>query len=224
VCTYTCIDFARNNLTTDIVEGKRVVEIGSRDVNGSVRPVVEDLQPAEYTGVDIEPGPRVDIVCDATGVLELFGPESFDIVISTELHEHVRDWRTVINNMKSLLRPGGTLLITTRSKGFWLHGWPWDFWRYEPEDMKLIFADMDIKVVEPDPFQPGVFLLATKVPGPPAALASIALFSIVTGKRQLDVTDREVALSKVRHRASRAYWGTRAAAATVRRAIHHRST
>jgi len=223
MCTHTCVEFARRTLTSSIVEGRRVLEIGSRDVNGSVRPWVEGLHPADYTGVDIEPGPRVDVVCDATEVVDRFGAESFDIVISTELLEHVRDWRRVVENMKTVLRPGGTLLITTRSRGFWLHGWPWDYWRYEPEDMRLIFADMEISALEPDPFQPGVFLRATKLPGPPVALTPIALFSIITGRRELDITDRQVALSKLRHRADLTYRRARAAAGGAARGVLQRT-
>ena len=187
--------------------------------------MIERLQPAAYTGVDIESGPSVDVVCDATELIDRFGPESFDIVISTELLEHVRTGATVIENMKTVLRPGGTMLITTRSRGFWLHGWPWDFWRYEPEDMRLIFADMEISALEPDLSQPGVFLMATNWPGSRFVdLTSIALFSIVTGRRQLDVTDRQVAVSKLRHRASLAYWRVRAVAGPRVRSLLQRTT
>jgi len=46
-------------------------------------------------------------------LVEHFGTESFDVIIATELLEHVKDWRLVINNMKQVLKPGGYIYITT---------------------------------------------------------------------------------------------------------------
>lgn len=126
MCNSTGIDFAAAQLSEDMIKGKTVLEVGSRDVNGSLRELVERYGPASYTGIDIEDGPGVDVVLDANDVLERFGPESFDAVISTELLEHARDWRAAVQNMKGVLKPGGTLLVTTRSKGFHVHGYPWD--------------------------------------------------------------------------------------------------
>ena len=89
-------------------KGKRILEVGSKYVNGSVRPFIERfLKPREYVGTDIEPGKFVDVVIPAERLLDYFGPESFDVVIATELLEHVRDWRLVVNNMKIVLKNGG---------------------------------------------------------------------------------------------------------------------
>jgi hypothetical protein len=49
--------------------------------------------------------------------------------------------------MPRVLRPGSVLLITTRSIGFRVHGYLYDFWRYEPGDMRAIFADMHLDAV-----------------------------------------------------------------------------
>jgi SAM-dependent methyltransferase len=88
--------------------------VGSRYVNGSVRPVIVNfLQPSRYLGIDIECGPLVDLVLPAEKLLEFFGPESFDGVISTELLEYVQDLRLIINKMKSVLRTGGYISLNT---------------------------------------------------------------------------------------------------------------
>jgi 2-polyprenyl-3-methyl-5-hydroxy-6-metoxy-1,4-benzoquinol methylase len=70
------------------------------------------------------PGPDVDEVCAAEKLVQRFGPDALDVVISTEMLGHVRDWRAVIDNTKSVLKPGGTLLFTTRSQGFAFHAYP----------------------------------------------------------------------------------------------------
>ena len=77
--------------------GKKVLEVGSKYVNGSVRPLIKNFfSPKEYVGVDIEPGRFVDIVLPAEKLVDYFGEESFDVVIATELLEHVGDWRVRI--------------------------------------------------------------------------------------------------------------------------------
>jgi SAM-dependent methyltransferase len=116
-----------------------------------VRPLIETFcKPKEYVGVDIESGKFVDLLLPAGKLLEYFGAERFDVVISTELLEHVQDWRDVINNIKMVLKCGGYTYITTRSKGCPYHGAPYDFWRYELEDANNIFSDFEITAVEKD--------------------------------------------------------------------------
>jgi SAM-dependent methyltransferase len=192
MCHASCIDFVASQLSADEIQGSDVLEVGSRDVNGSVRPVVERARPASYVGVDIEEGPGVDELCDATELVSRFGAEQFDVVLSTELLEHVRDWREAVTQMKEVLRPGGTLVITTRSRGFGVHAYPHDYWRYEPEDMQRIFGDLQIESLERDPTRPGVFMKAQKPPAFEAAqLDDVALYSIIRQERALEVTDEE---------------------------------
>lgn len=194
VCHENCIAFVVNNLTAADVHDRRLLEVGSRDVNGSVGPHLKDLGPTTYVGVDIESGPGVDIVCDATELVSRFGPDSFDVVVSTELMEHVVDWRVVISNMKNVVKPSGLLVVTTRSKGFVFHGYPYDFWRYEEEDFKRMFSDFTIECLEQDEKEtPGIFIRARKPQGfVEADLSDLRLYSILHNKRVLDVSRTRV--------------------------------
>jgi len=179
------LDFFLRNVDCSEFNAKRVLEVGSRFVNGSVRPLIERFcRPREYVGIDIEAGKYVDIVLPAERLVDHFGPESFDVVISTEVLEHVFDWRLVINNMKAVLRRGGYIYITTRSKNFPYHAYPYDFWRYETSDMIRIFKDFEIIRLETDWEAPGVLLKAKKpINWRPIDLNNIELYSIVLGKR-----------------------------------------
>lgn len=193
MCNPSCIDFGKRHLEADEIRGREVLEVGSRDVNGSLRAAVEALEPSRYLGIDIREGRGVDEICPAEEIVERYGPESFDVVISTELLEHVRDWRRVMSGMKRVLRPGGSLLLTTRSRGFPHHGFPYDFWRYEPEDMRQIFADMEIDAVEPDPEAPGVYVKARRPSDfVEADLSDIELYAMALGRRVRDVTDADL--------------------------------
>lgn len=174
-----------------------MLEVGSLNVNGSARETLRPLSPGSYTGVDIASGPGVDEVCDVAGLRERFGAGSFDIVLSTEMLEHVKDWRSAVSNLKAILKPGGILLLTTRSAGYPYHGYPHDFWRYEKEDMRAIFSDMSILAIASDPLTPGIFIKAAKPENyRENNLSTLALYSIVSGRRQSEITGGAIAIFK----------------------------
>ena len=199
MCNQTGIDFGARMLTADRVAGRDVIDVGALDVNGSLRGIVEALGPARYVGVDIEMGPGVDEIVAAERLVEHFGRESFDVVITTEMVEHTRDWPTVVSNLKGILRPGGLLLLTTRSPGFKYHAYPYDFWRYTPADLRAIFADLDIVTIEQDPEAPGVFMLARRPEAFAERPADVRLFSIITKRPEREVSDRRIRLFTLRY-------------------------
>jgi SAM-dependent methyltransferase len=178
MCDKFCLEFGDRNLLADDITGKRVLEVGSRNINGTLRGCVMDHSPAEYIGVDMIKDSFVDTVCKVEDLIKTFGPDSFDLVISTEMMEHVEDWRAAIKNIKGVCRPGGIILITTRSKGFPYHDCPFDFWRYEIDDMKKIFSDCEILVLESA--KKGVFIKARKPKDfKENDLSGIRLFSVI---------------------------------------------
>lgn len=193
MCHASVIFFGVKNLNREDIENKRVIDVGSHSYNGNMSIVAEKLHPQEYIGVDMIPGPGVDVVCLAEDLVEKFGEHSFDTVISNELMEHARNWREVISNMKRILKPGGTILLTTRGRGFKIHAYPHDYWRYEVEDMQKIFSDFNIEILIPDPQAPGILLKAKKPQNfVENDLSQIALFSVVTDKRSLTLSDGDV--------------------------------
>jgi SAM-dependent methyltransferase len=189
MCNFACVYFVATRLSNQDVAGKRILEIGSLDFNGSARRCIEFWQPAEYVGVDIEEGPGVDVVCDAENLLDTFSEESFDVVFSTELLEHVLNPKMVISNMKRLCKRKGTILLTTRSRGFMFHPYPRDFWRFELSDMRSIFSDCEITDLEKDDSEPGVFVKVKK-PGNfvERDLRELELYNIVVNKRLREMT------------------------------------
>jgi SAM-dependent methyltransferase len=136
-----------------------VLEVGSYDENGSVRRLFR----GPYLGIDSRPGPGVDTVMD--GNLLQLEDESVDVVVSTEMLEHDRFWWRSVEEMGRVLRPGGHLLLTTRSPGFPRHDYPADYWRFMPDSAAVIAALAlchEVLAVEPDPETPGLFLHARK--------------------------------------------------------------
>ena len=202
MCNLTGINFGERMLTANLVAGRDVIEVGALDVNGSLRGHVQSLGPARYLGVDIEMGPGVDELIDAGELVAHYGAESFDVVVTTEMLEHIRNWPTIVSNLKRVLRPGGHLLVTTRSPGFPYHAYPYDFWRYTPDDMRTIFADMEVQTVETDSASPGVFMFARRPDVFAERTRAIELVSIITGRRQRSITNWQIRLFKLRRAVS----------------------
>lgn len=97
-----------------LVAGKhyqRVVEIGSRDINGSVRALIDA---DEYIGIDLEPGPGVDVVADCR---EWDPPWDASVVICAEVLEHAPEPRAVVDAAIGYLKPGGRLILTCAGPG-----------------------------------------------------------------------------------------------------------
>lgn len=154
-------------VTVEDIRGRRVLEVGAGDVNGTARPILEAHEPAEYLGVDASPGNGVDRVLDCTDLLDEFGSGSWDVVVSTEMLEHVRDWRASIRNLIHVVAPGGMLIVTTRSPGFPYHPFPEDHWRYTVAAMQRIVGNARLEPLQimADPEAPGVFVKARKPDG-----------------------------------------------------------
>lgn len=113
------------------LQGK-VIEIGSYNVNGSVRDVID-----VSLGVDMREGPGVDLVCPVE-YLDLPN-ESFDACVSTDTLEHVKDWRGFIRKTWGLVKDGGWLVMTMAHPRKGRHAYPDDYWRMTPEDISRIY-------------------------------------------------------------------------------------
>jgi len=147
MCDGNCISFGIQNLSKEDIQGKRVLEIGSYNVNGSLRDGVMAHKPTEYIGVDIEKGPGVDLVCSSDSILRRFGKESFDVVISTCVLEHVVNLKPSISDMKNVCKVGGIIILIVPS--VWpLHNHPIDYWRFSKEDIRNIFSDFEMLILE----------------------------------------------------------------------------
>ena len=98
--------------------GTKVVEMGSLDINGTVRDFF--TEPAQYVGIDVGPGPGVDLV--VSGADYDAPDESFDVAVSAECFEHNPVWLGTFRNMIRLTKPDGLILFTCAGYGRPEHG------------------------------------------------------------------------------------------------------
>lgn len=96
----------------------KVLEVGSLNINGSVRGFFFNAH--EYIGCDVGAGPGVDLVCPGE---DLTFPDShFDTSITTECFEHNPNWVDTFKNMHRMTRDGGLIVMTCASEGRPEHG------------------------------------------------------------------------------------------------------
>lgn len=126
-----------------------VLDVGSTDVNGSYRPMVEE-RGWEYLGLDLAPGKNVDVVADDPYAYP-FPDGAFDIVLSGSTAEHVAMPWLWFPELARLVRPGGLLGVI--SHVCWPeHRYPIDTFRYMPDGFRVLFdltgalRDYDIRI------------------------------------------------------------------------------
>lgn len=93
-----------------------VLEIGSQNINGSIR---ELFSGGQYLGIDLGEGKDVDLVCHGK---DFYREVPFDVIISCESLEHDMFYAETIVNAIRLLKSGGLLLLTMASHGRAEHG------------------------------------------------------------------------------------------------------
>lgn len=92
-------------------------------------------------GFDFEKKDGVDVVGDIHKLP--FEDEKFDIILCTEVLEHLHSPEIAINEMKRVLKKNGTLILTTRFI-FPIHDSPHDYYRYTKYGLLHLFRDWEI--------------------------------------------------------------------------------
>jgi SAM-dependent methyltransferase len=113
--------------------GLRVLDIGC-----GMKPYYPLFEPyaASYWGIDAEHGPQVDQV--AVGEHLPFADGSFDVVLCTQVLEHVQDPTLVVSEIFRVLAPEGVALASTHGV-FLYHPNPVDLWRWTIAGLERLF-------------------------------------------------------------------------------------
>jgi SAM-dependent methyltransferase len=145
-----------------------VLEVGSRNINGSPRQAIGEAA-SSWHGVDLEPGPDVDEVLDAQELIQRFGLDAFDTVVCCECLEHTLHPWLIVEQMRSVLKPGGCLWISTPTFGFPLHRYPIDCYRFGEDAYRQVFYAgweiLSLALVEDGPGHPAIVAVGRKPGG-----------------------------------------------------------
>jgi hypothetical protein len=127
--------------------GGTVLEIGARARSAITRQ--HRIPPQlDYVGLDILPGPNVDVVGDAHELSRLFPDRRFVAAFSTSVFEHLAmPWKVALE-LNRILVPGG-IVFTSTHQTWPIHEEPWDFWRYSKYSWPTLFnAATGFEIVE----------------------------------------------------------------------------
>lgn len=108
---------AVHQLFPEQFSNSRVLDVGSLDINGCNKPHFNNCI---YTGLDIGPGPNVDVI--SKGHEYWAADEAFDTIISTECFEHDKYVAQTLQNIIRMLRPEGLFVFTCATTGRPEHG------------------------------------------------------------------------------------------------------
>lgn len=92
--------------------------------------------------LDIQRGMGVQIIGDAQAIG--LADAVFDVVLCTEVLEHLPEPQSAVDEMFRVLRPGGTLLLTTRFL-FPIHDAPRDYFRFTKYGLRHLLRRFEIE-------------------------------------------------------------------------------
>lgn len=103
---HAALDYIASTIRAHGVQGP-VYEIGSRNVNGSVRQLFPTV--ADYHGIDLSDGPDVDVVANAETYVPPLVPKT---VVCCEVFEHAPNAEQIVHQIATVLAPGGRVMLT----------------------------------------------------------------------------------------------------------------
>jgi SAM-dependent methyltransferase len=105
------------SILTDFFVNKRVLDVGSGDINGNNKFLFENCM---YDGNDVIDAPNVTIVSKTKDLP--YESKIFDTIISTECFEHDPEYKESLLKIYDMLKEGGLFCFTCASTGRPEHG------------------------------------------------------------------------------------------------------
>lgn len=120
----------------EVFDGATVVDYGCGDM--PYRPFIEPSAHS-YLGVDL-PGNEAAEAELTSGGMTPYADASADVVLSTQVLEHVDSPTQYLAEAWRILRPGGTLMLSTHGI-WWHHPHPQDLWRWTGEGLGRVLGE-----------------------------------------------------------------------------------
>lgn len=121
------------------LHAKKVLDVGSKG-----GPNLHLIKHKKYVRLDISAESAPDIVGDIHEMKVKTG--SFDTVIATEVLEHLYDPQKAVDEIYRVLRPGGTVVLSTRFI-YWYHPDPQDYYRFTEDSIKYLMRQFsEVKI------------------------------------------------------------------------------
>ena len=130
-----------------VIENIRFVKGGKVLDYGCAEMPYRNLLPehCEYLGADLPGNPDANIEIGSDGVLAV-ADASVDLVLSSQVLEHVEDPGRYLAECWRVLKPGGTFLLSTHGLMTY-HRDPVDYWRWTGEGLQKTVQDSGFQIV-----------------------------------------------------------------------------
>ncbi|TAE36839.1 MAG: class I SAM-dependent methyltransferase [Runella slithyformis] len=138
------VEWARDNYVLPLAKHQR---IKLTDYGCGTKPYISIFkhENIEYLGIDLAWNPHADIIIGSDSRIQT-SDNSIDVVLSTQVLEHVEDPEGYLAEAYRILKPGGLLLLTTH--GYWMyHPDPTDYWRWTSAGLQKIVVRAGFEVV-----------------------------------------------------------------------------
>lgn len=138
--------------TLELPSGGRVLDYGCADVP------YRHFFPgdADFVAADLPGNPHATLLLNADATVPV-EDASFDVVLSTQVLEHVADPALYLSECFRVLRPGGQLLLSTHGT-FVYHPDPIDYWRWTCAGLRHVVGRAGFEIVR---FEGIIGLVAT---------------------------------------------------------------
>jgi hypothetical protein len=113
------MDFVASVLTRHTIQPGAVIEIGGRNINGTVRPLFDSIAQS-YLSIDLYDGPGVDLVADVCAE-PLVRRARATCVVCCEVLEHAPDGKGICRWAWRALAPGGVFILTAANPARFTH-------------------------------------------------------------------------------------------------------
>lgn len=100
----------------------------------------------DYTGADLDGNALADVRLNDDGTIPLAGAQ-FDLILSTQVLEHVADPELYVSECHRLLKPGGAVVITTHGIMHY-HPDPEDYWRWTSAGLRSLLSRAGMSGIE----------------------------------------------------------------------------
>ena len=121
------------------------LEVGSKDYGSTQELESVLVNKGEYVRVDMQDGPRVDVVADLARPFEeidaALGGRRFGTIFCLSVLEHCAQPFRMAESLTRLLGAGGKIVISVPF-AWRFHGYPSDYWRFTHEGVKRLFPQL----------------------------------------------------------------------------------
>lgn len=142
-----------NSEITRILKEHPATTVGGRALDAGCgrqpfRNLIESLG-YKYFGLDVEQTPEnsVDFISSFGEPISAGTTGTFDLILCTEVLEHVADWNNAFSNFRNLVNTDGYVVLTCPHL-FPLHEEPFDFWRPTMHAVRYYAQKVGLELVE----------------------------------------------------------------------------